>query len=35
MWTMNFEMFKLALEKAKETEIKLPMSAGSSNKQES
>ena len=28
-------MFKLALEKAEEPEIKLPTSAGSSNKQES
>ena len=32
---MNFQMFKLDLEKAKETEIKLPTSAGSSKKQES
>ena len=32
---MNFQMFKLALEKAEEPEIKLPTSAGSSNKQES
>ena len=28
-WTMNFQMFKLVLEKAKEPEIKLPTSAGS------
>ena len=35
MWTMNFQMFKLVLEKAEEPEIKLPMSAGSSKKQES
>ena len=32
---MKFQMFKLALEKAEETEIKLPTSAGSSKKQES
>ena len=35
MWTMNFQMFKLVLEKAEEPEIKLPTSAGSSKKQES
>ena len=35
MGTMNFQMFKLVLEKAKEPEIKLPTSAGSSKKQES
>ena len=35
MWTMNFQMFKLALEKAEEPEIKLPTSAWSSKKQES
>ena len=35
MWTMNFQMFKLELEKAEEPEIKLPTSAGSSKKQES
>ena len=35
MWTMNFLMFKLVLEKAEEPEIKLPTSAGSSKKQES
>ena len=34
-WTMNFQMFKLVLEKAEESEIKLPTSAGSSKKQES
>ena len=28
--TMNFQMFKLDLEKAKESEIKLPTSGGSS-----
>ena len=33
--TMNFQMFKLDLEKAEEPEIKLPVSAGSSKKQES
>ena len=31
---MNFQMFKLVLEKAEEPEIKLPTSAGSSKKQE-
>ena len=30
MWTVNFQMFKLVLEKAEEPEIKLPTSAGSS-----
>ena len=34
-WTMNFQMFKLVLEKAEEPEIKLPTSAGSWKKQES
>ena len=34
MWTMNFQMFKLDLEQAEETEIKLPTSIGSSTKQE-
>ena len=34
MWTMNFQMFKLDLEKAEEPEIKLPTSIGSSKKQE-
>ena len=29
-WTMNFQMFKLYLEKAEEPEIKLPTSVGSS-----
>ena len=32
---MNFQMFKLDLEKAEEPEIKLPTSDGSSKKQES
>ena len=32
---MNFQMFKLVLEKAEEPEIKLPTAAGSSKKQES
>ena len=32
---MNFQMFKLVLEKAEEPEIKLPKSAGSAKKQES
>ena len=31
---MNFQIFKLVLEKAEEPEIKLPTSAGSSKKQE-
>ena len=35
MWTVNFQMFKLVLEKAEETEIKLPTSTGSSKKEES
>ena len=35
MWTMNLQMYKLVLEKAEETEIKLSTSAGSSEKQES
>ena len=33
-WTVNFQMFKLVLEKAEEPEIKLPTSVGSSKKQE-
>ena len=32
---MNFQMFKLGLEKAEEPEIKFPTSIGSSKKQES
>ena len=35
MWTVNFQMCKLVLEKAEEPEIKLPTSAGSWKKQES
>ena len=35
MWTMNFQMFKLVLEKAEEPDIKLQTSTGSSKKQES
>ena len=35
MWTMNFQMFKLVLEKAEEPQIKLPTSTGSWKKQES
>ena len=35
MWTMNFQMFKLVLEKAEEPEIKLPTSSGSQKKQDS
>ena len=34
-WTKNFQMFKLALEKSEEPEIRLPTSAGSWKKQES
>ena len=34
-WTVNFQMFKLDLEKAEEPEIKLPTSPGSQKKQES
>ena len=32
MWTVNFQMFKMALEKAEEPEIKLPTSSGSIEK---
>ena len=35
MSTMKFQIFKLVLEKAEESEIKLPTPAGSSEKQES
>ena len=35
MWTVNFQMFKLVLEKAEEPELKLPISARSSKKQKS
>ena len=35
MWTVNFQMFKLDLEKAEEPEIKLPISIGLLRKQES
>ena len=31
---MNFQLFKMVLEKAEEPEIKLPISTGSSKKQE-
>ena len=34
-WTVNFQTFKLVLEKAEEPEIKLSTSAGSSKKRES
>ena len=34
-WTMNFQMFKLVLEKAEEPEVKLPTSAGSLKEKES
>ena len=33
-WTVNFQMFKLVLEKAEEPEIKVPTSTGSSQKRE-
>ena len=33
-WTVNFQMFKLVLEKAEEPEVKLLTSVGSSKKQE-
>ena len=35
MWTVNFQMSKLVLEKAEEPEIKLPTSTGSLKKQKS
>ena len=35
MWTVNFQMFKVDLEKAEDSEVKLPTSLGSSKKQES
>ena len=35
MLNVNFQMFKLVLEKAEEPEIKLPTSSGSLKKQES
>ena len=35
MWTVNFQIFKLVLEKAEEPETKLPTSTGSSKRQES
>ena len=35
MWSINFQMFRLVLEKAEEPEIKLLTSAGSLEKQES
>ena len=34
MWTENFQMYKLDLEKAEEPEIKLPTFVGSQKKQE-
>ena len=34
MWTENFQMFTLDLEKAEKLEIKLPTSVGSHKKQE-
>jgi len=34
MLTVNFQMFKLDLEKAEESEIKLPTSVGSQKKRE-
>ena len=35
MWTENFQMFKMDLEKAEKQEIKLPASTGPLKKQES
>ena len=35
MWTVNFQMFKMDLEKTEDSEIKLPTSSGSWKKQES
>ena len=35
MWTLNFQMFKVVLEKAEEPQIKSPTSAGSWKKQKS
>ena len=35
MWTVNFHMFKLVLDKAEVPEIKLPIPARTSKKQES
>ena len=35
MWTVNFQLFKLVLEKAEEPETKLQTSAGSLKKEES
>ena len=35
LWTVNFQMFKLDLEKAEEPEIKFPTSIGSLKKQKS
>ena len=35
MWTVNFQIFKLDLEKSEEPDIKLPTSVGLSKKQES
>ena len=35
MWTVNFQLFKLVLEKTEEPETKVPTSTGSSKKQES
>ena len=32
MWTVNFQMFKMDLQKAEEPDIKLPASVGSSKK---
>ena len=34
IWTKNFQMYRLNLEKAEEPEIKLPISIGSKKKQE-
>ena len=34
MWTVNFQMLKVDLEKTEEPEIKLPTTAGSQKRQE-
>ena len=34
MWTKNFQIYKMDLEKAEEPEIKMPTSVGSERKQE-
>ena len=34
MWTKNFQIYKMDLEKAEEPEIKMPTSVGSERKQD-